>query len=78
LSNASPIAVTIPINADVAFEIGARIDLIQKGAGKVTFSGAGVTINSKSSAKSIAGTNVAVTLIKEATDTWYLIGDLLA
>jgi hypothetical protein len=78
LTNASPIAVTIPTNAVVAFPVGTRTDLIQGGAGKVTFSGAGVTIKSKSSNKSIGAQNVGVSLIKEATDTWYLIGDLIA
>jgi len=78
LNNASPIAVTIPTNLIVPFSIGTQIDFIQKGVGKVTFSGAGVTINSKGSNKSINGQNVAVSLIKEDTDTWYLIGDLIA
>lgn len=53
LTNAAAIAVTIPTNATVAFPIGTQIDFSQDGAGKVTFSGAGVTINSLSSLKSI-------------------------
>ena len=77
LTNALAIAVTIPTNAVVPFLVGTRIDLLQGGAGKVTFSGVGVTIKSKSSNKSIGAQNVAVSLIKEATDTWYLIGDLI-
>jgi hypothetical protein len=78
LNNSSPIAITIPTNEVVPFSIGTRIDFIQKGTGKVTFSGSGVIINSKGSNKSIAAQNVAVSLIKEDTDTWYLIGDLIA
>jgi hypothetical protein len=78
LTNAAPIAVTIPTEALVPFLMGITIDLIQGGAGKVTFSGAGVTIKSKASNKSIGAQNVAVSLIKESTDTWYLIGDLIA
>jgi hypothetical protein len=78
LTNASAIAVTIPTNASVAFPIGTQIDLSQDGAGKVTFSGAGVTINSLSSLKSIWGQYVWVTLIKKATDTWNLYGNLIA
>jgi len=78
LTNASPIAVTIPTNAVVAFPVGTRMDLIQGGAGKVTFSGAGVTIKSKADNKSISAQNVAVSLIKEDTDVWYLIGELIA
>lgn len=78
LSNANPIAVTIPTNASIPIATGTQIDLIQIGAGKVTFSGAGVTINSKSGYKSISAQWVAVTLIKTDTDVWLLIGDLIA
>jgi len=77
LTNASPIAVTIPTNAVVAFPIGTQISLVQGGVGKVTFSGA-VTIKSKASNKSIAAQNVVVSLIQESIDVWYLIGDLIA
>ncbi|MFA5767333.1 MAG: collagen-like protein, partial [Candidatus Paceibacterota bacterium] len=78
LTNASPIAVTIPTNLAIPITNGSCIDVIQGGAGKVTFSGAGVTIKSKGNNKSIADINVAVTLMKESTDTWYLFGDLIA
>jgi len=78
LSNASAIAVTIPTNASVAFPIGTQIDLCQIGAGKVTFSGSGVTIDSQGSNKSIAAQWVGISLIKTATDEWLLIGNLIA
>lgn len=79
LTNADPITVTVPANGTVGFLSGTRIDLVQGGAGKVTVEGAsGVTINSKSGNKSIAATNVEVTLKKESTNTWYLFGDLIA
>jgi hypothetical protein len=78
LTNVSPIAVTIPTNALKPFGIGTRIDFIQGGAGKVTFSGAGVTIKSKSNNKSISDIYVAASLTKELEDTWYLVGDLIA
>lgn len=78
LTNAAAIAVTIPTNASVAFPIGTQIDFSQDGAWKVTFSGAGVTINSLSSLKSIGGQYVGATLIKTATDTWNLYGNLIA
>jgi hypothetical protein len=78
LTNALPIAVTIPTNAVVPFLIGTQIQLIQGGAGKVTFSGVGVTIKSKSSNKSIGAQNVTVALIQESIDVWNLIGDLIA
>ena len=76
--NASAITVTIPTNASVAFPIGTQIDCIQILAGKATFGGAGVTINSKGGNKAINGQWVGATLIKTATDTWSLLGDLIA
>jgi hypothetical protein len=78
LSNASAITATVPTNASVAFPVGTQIDAMQLGAGKVTFAAAGgVTINSKSSNLSIGAQYVGVSLIKTATNTWQLIGDLI-
>ena len=77
--NASPITITIDTNANIAMPVGARVDILQKGAGKVTFSGSvGVTINSKGGNKSIGGQYVAVSIIQYATDYWFLIGDIIA
>ncbi len=78
LSNASPITLTIPTNATTAFPTGTRIDIIQTGAGQVTVGGAGVTINSKDSNKKLSEQGSAASLIKFATDTWWLVGDLSA
>lgn len=78
LSNASPITLTIPTNSTVGFPTGTRIDIIQTGAGQVTVGGAGVTINSKSSNKKLFAQGSAASLIKFATDTWWLVGDLSA
>ena len=61
----------------MAFPIGTQIDCIQILAGKVTFSGASVTINSKGGNKSIGGQWVGVTLFKTGTDVWSLLGDLI-
>ena len=78
LNNASPITLTVPTNATVAFATGTRIDLAQLGAGQVTVAGAGITFYSKGSKLKITGQYSAATLIKIATDTWVLIGDLSA
>lgn len=78
LTSSSAITLTIPTNASVAFPIGTQIDLSQMGAGKVTFAGAGVTINSKGGNKAIADKFVGVSLIKTDTNTWLLVGDLIA
>ena len=78
LNNGSAITLTVPTNATVAFATGTRIDLTQLGAGQVTVAGAGVTFNSKGAKLKITGQYSAATLIKIATDTWVLIGDLSA
>ena len=77
--NASPITITIDTNANVAMPVGSRIDILQKGAGKVTFAPSiGVTLNSKGGNKAIGGQYVAVSIIQYATNYWFLIGDLIA
>jgi hypothetical protein len=71
--------VTVPANSSVAFPVGTQIDLAQIGAGKVTVAPAsGVTINSKAGNKSIAAQYVGVSLFQTDTDTWLLLGDLIA
>jgi hypothetical protein len=68
---------TVPTNASVAFPVGAQINLLQTGASQVTVGGAGVTINATPGLKLRAQWSSA-TLIKRATDTWVLVGDLSA
>ena len=77
-ANASPVTVTIPLNATVAFPVGTQIDVMAGGAGKVTFAGAGgVTLKSVLSNKSLSAQEAAATLVKMATDTWRLAGPLI-
>lgn len=77
-TNASAFTVTVPPNSSVAFAIGSQIEVMQGGAGKVTLAqGSGVTINSQAGNKSIAAQYVGVTLLKVATDTWRLMGNLI-
>jgi len=73
VNNASGTTVTI----DDEIAVGERIDFVQKGAGAITFAaGSGVTLNSKDSLLSTAGQYAAATVIKEATNVYYLIGNL--
>ena len=75
-TNAGAITVTVPTNASVAFPVGAQIDVAVLGAGMVTFVGAsGVTVNGTPSLVTRAQYS-AVTLIKTATNTWLVVGDL--
>jgi hypothetical protein len=78
LTNASAITLTIPTNASVAFPVNTRIDILQYGAGQVTVGGAGVTLNSSGSKKKLTGQYSGASLWKKATDTWVLIGDIVA
>lgn len=76
MSNASAITLTVPTNGSAAFPVGTQIDLLQTGAGTVTVGGAGVTLQSNGSKLKLNGQYAAATLIKRATDTWVLIGNL--
>jgi len=79
LTNASAITATVPPNSSVAFPIWTQIDASWDGAWKVTFAEwAWVTINSEWWNKALAAQWVWGTLIKKATDTWTLYGNLIA
>lgn len=71
--------VTIPPNSSKAFPLGTRFDVLRMGTGAVTFvQGSGVTILSKNSNKSIASRWSGATIVKTDTNTWVLVGDLIA
>lgn len=77
ISNAGSVNLTIPPNSSVAFPVGTQILLRQVGAGQITIvAGAGVTINSRGAAFKLAGQWAYATLIKVATDTWDVSGDV--
>jgi hypothetical protein len=68
LSNASPVAVTLPLEATVPWPTGTQLRLLNQGAGTVTVAGAvGVTING--TPLTLAQYKGAA-LIKTGTDTW--------
>ena len=76
LDNAATGAVTIPDNSSVAFVVGAQVNLVQKGTGPFSVTGAsGVTVNATPGLNFRAQWSAA-TAIKIATDTWILLGDL--
>jgi hypothetical protein len=67
--NASPVTVTVPDNATVAFPVGTQIDVTQLGAGAVTITPAGgVSVNTSSSL--VMSQYAGGTLLKTATNTW--------
>ena len=79
-SNASAITTTIPPNSSVAYPVGAQINVVQTGAGQVSFAqGAGVTIVSTGATASAPKLRVqysTATAIQTATDTWLVVGDI--
>ena len=69
---------TVPPNSSVAFPVGTSITVLQTGAGQTTITaGAGVTINATPGLKLRTQWSLAV-LIKRATDTWVVAGDVSA
>lgn len=69
---------TVPPNSSVAFPVGSQINILQTGTGQTTVvAGSGVTVNATPGLKLRAQWSYA-TLIKRATDTWVLVGDISA
>jgi hypothetical protein len=70
---------TIPLNSSVAFPIGTQILLAQYGAGQTTVvATSGVTVISNGGKLKLNVQYSGATLIKIATDEWYLFGDIVA
>ena len=69
--------VTVPPNSSVAFEIGTVISVISNATAIVIQAGSGVTLklaNSTSTGNRSVASNGVATMIKVATDTWYVFG----
>jgi hypothetical protein len=78
ISNASANNFTVPLNSSVSYAVGTQINILQTGAGQTTVvPTGGVTVNATPGLKLRAQWSSA-TLIKRATDTWVLVGDLSA
>lgn len=81
-SNASAQTYSIPTNASVAFPVGTQINIIAIGAGQVTInavtSGTTTVLSNggTAAAPKLRVQYSAATLIKVATETWYVVGDL--
>ena len=74
LNNALAITLTVPSGLGAGFSC----TIIQLGAGQVTVSGSGATINSYSSLTKLSGQHAAATLIAYAANTFNLAGTLSA
>ena len=70
---------TVPLNSTVTFPVGTQILLSQYGAGQTTVvATSGVTINSSGGKLKLNTQYSGATLIKIATNEWYLFGDIAA
>jgi hypothetical protein len=80
LANASPVAVTIPLNSSVALPVGAVIMMAAYDAGAVTISGAGgVTVVSNGATPAspvIRAQYSSVGAIQTSANNWLIVGDL--
>jgi hypothetical protein len=69
--------VTVPPNSSVPFEIGAVITVVSNATSLTITQGSGVTLkwaNSSSTGNRTLASNGIATLLKVATDTWYIFG----
>lgn len=76
-TGASAANITVPPNSSVAFPIGTLIEITQMGAGQVTLvPGSGVTLNSAGALLKTRVQFSSVSIRKQATDAWLVVGDL--
>jgi hypothetical protein len=69
--------VTVPANSSVGFAIGTQIMVVQQGTGQTTIAPAGgVTLRSAGGLLNLASQYSSCTIVKRATDEWYVFGDL--
>ncbi len=78
VNSSTPVTITIPTNANLAWPVGASVDFLQVGTGQVTISPAsGVTLNYTPGNK-LRTQWSSCTIMKRDTDSWILYGDLKA
>jgi hypothetical protein len=83
MNSASANVVTIPLDSQVNFPVGAQMAFIQKGAGQTSFvpgtdGSTSVTIHSKNSNRKLSARYTQAIIVKDAANTWILMGDLTA
>jgi len=71
LNNASAVTVTVPSGLGAGF----NCSFVQKGAGQVSFSASGTTINNRQSHTKINGQYGVASIVAYAADTFVLAGD---
>ena len=77
VNSASNLTVTIPPNSSVALPVGTQVLVSRLGAGTVTIvAGSGVTLRAAGSEVALRAQYSMAGLLKIATDTWAVFGDL--
>ncbi len=77
ITGSSSASVTVPANSSQAFPIGSQVTIVRNGSGSVRVIGPSATIRA-TPGEYLRAQYSSATLIKRATDEWYLIGDLSA
>ena len=78
VSATSALTITVPLNSTAAFPIGSQVLLLKTTAGEVSIAAeAGVTLQAPGSASKIASQYGMAVLLKVATDSWILGGDII-
>lgn len=77
MSNAASNTLTVPTNASVAFAIGTQIEVLQESTGQTNIAAAvGVTLLSADGALKARVRYSVISLLKIATNTWLVAGDI--
>jgi hypothetical protein len=76
-TSSAPTTITVPTNANVAFALGTVITVVNQGTGNISVAKGSATLylggNATSASRTITTYGVA-TLLKVATDTWFING----
>ena len=80
MNSGSALTLTVPTNASAPFPVGTEIGVVMSGTGQVDIApvSGDVTINSKDAHLNLDGQFSAASLTKTATNTWLLVGALIA
>lgn len=73
-TSASAVTVTIPS----VLTVGQRVDILQSGAGQITFVGSGITLNSANGALKMGYQHSAASILCVASGVYTVVGDLVA
>jgi hypothetical protein len=82
-TNAGAQTITVPTNATAAIDVGAAITIVNNGTTAITFTTTGTTVYKAGTSTAWAsggtlGVRGMCTLIKVATDTWFINGSGLS